>query len=144
MRSLIVGPTVIEPGGILPSATVVISDGVVTDVLPNTDYSPSADTRLNASGLILAPGFIDLQINGGFGLDLASDPQSIWKLGTRLVELGVTSFLPTIISSPPDVVTMAQGVMRGGPPPAYQGAAPLGLHLEGPFPVARQARRPPS
>ncbi len=123
MKRLIVGPT----------GTLVISDGVITDVLAGTDSLPGADSRLDASGLILAPGFIDLQINGGFGFDLASDPESIWKLGDRLVELGVTSFLPTIISSPPEVVAKAQAVVSGGSPRAYKGAAPLGLHLEGPF-----------
>lgn len=123
MKRLIVGPT----------AALVISDGVITDVLAGTDRLPRADARLDAAGLIVAPGFIDLQINGGFGLDLTSDPESIWKLGRRLVEVGVTSFLPTIISSPPEIVATAQAVVQAGPPPAYKGASPLGLHLEGPF-----------
>ena len=133
MKTLIAGATVFTPEAVIPKGSVVITDGVISDVVVGADALPRFDAVLDASGLILAPGFIDLQINGGFGFDLASNPESVWRLGARLVELGVTSFLPTIISSPPDVVAKAQVVVRAGPLSAYKGATPLGLHLEGPY-----------
>jgi N-acetylglucosamine-6-phosphate deacetylase len=139
----IIGATVITPGATLPNGTVVYDDRVVTNVLSSADRPAHADATLDAAGLILAPGFIELQVNGGFGLDLTSDPGSIWQLGARLVEFGVTAFLPTIISSPPGVINTAQEVIRVGPPAGYRGAVPLGLHLEGPFlaPSKRGAHR---
>ncbi len=133
MRACIWGSTVITPGAILPGGVVVLDDGTVVEVLPSASRPPRADATLDASGLILAPGFIELQINGGFGVDLTADPGSMWRLGERLPELGVTAFLPTVISSPPGSIMQARDVLRAGPPPGYRGAAPLGLHLEGPF-----------
>jgi N-acetylglucosamine-6-phosphate deacetylase len=133
MKRAITGAALIASDRLIPSGTVVINDGVIAEVVPHPGRSVMADSTLDASGLTLAPGFIDLQINGGFGLDLASDPRSIWALGARLVELGVTSFLPTIISSPRAVVKDALAVLGDGPPPDYKGSVALGLHLEGPF-----------
>ena len=104
---------------------------------------PDAD-RLEASGLLLAPGFIDLQANGAFGLDFTADPTTIWQVGAGLPRYGVTSFLPTIVTSPPATVAAAQRVLQAGPPAGYLGAQPLGLHLEGPYlnPTKRGAHDP--
>jgi N-acetylglucosamine-6-phosphate deacetylase len=87
----------------------------------------------DVSGLIVAPGLLDLQINGAFGNDITCDPTSIWEIAAGLPRWGVTAFLPTIISSPPDVVATAQRVLAEGPPPGWEGATPLGVHCEGPL-----------
>lgn len=84
------------------------------------------------SGEILVPGLVDLQINGAYGHDFSSDPRSMWRVGARLPEQGVTAFLPTIITSRPEMITQALEALHDRPP-GYVGAEPLGLHLEGPF-----------
>lgn len=79
----------------------------------------------------VAPGFIDLQVNGGFGVEVGEDPDAIRTLAARLPETGVTAFLPTIITSPPELYPKAIAAFhaaRDAP-----GARPLGLHVEGPF-----------
>jgi N-acetylglucosamine-6-phosphate deacetylase len=90
---------------------------------------------LDATGLLVAPGFVDTQINGGFGLDFATEPESIPAVAARLPAFGVTSFLPTIISSPSEIVGRALAVIGDDPPQARQpvGAQAVGLHLEGPM-----------
>ena len=133
MTRSVTGATVLTPDAALPDGTVVCDGSVVVDVLSPAARPRHTDAFLDASGLILAPGFIELQINGGFGIDLTSDPGSIWQLGVRLVKLGITAFLPTIVSSALEVIAKARDVMRAGPPTGYRGAAALGLHLEGPF-----------
>jgi N-acetylglucosamine-6-phosphate deacetylase len=80
-----------------------------------------------------AGGFIDIQINGGWGHDFTADPSSIWEVGRHLPSTGVTAFLPTIISAPYEFVDAAIEVIRVGAPEGYQGAHPLGLHIEGPW-----------
>jgi N-acetylglucosamine-6-phosphate deacetylase len=82
--------------------------------------------------LLVVPGFVDLQLNGGFGIDLATEPERLWELAARLPRAGVTSFLPTIVTSPPGVIERAQASLAARPP-AFVGAEPVGLHLEGPM-----------
>ncbi|MGI9595157.1 MAG: N-acetylglucosamine-6-phosphate deacetylase [Acidimicrobiales bacterium] len=107
------------------------------------DSAEIDSAEVDADGLIVAPGFVDLQINGGFGHDLAGDPWSMWALGRLLPRHGVTSFLPTIVSSPPAVTDGAIDAFAAGPPD-HLGAEPLGLHFEGPMlnPDRAGAHRP--
>lgn len=81
----------------------------------------------------VAAGFVDLQVNGGFGHDFTSRPQSIWDVGALLPSRGVTAFLPTVISSPVEVASAALAVLADGPPAGWTGARPIGLHVEGPM-----------
>jgi N-acetylglucosamine-6-phosphate deacetylase len=89
---------------------------------------PSAEAAVHAFG-----GFVDLQVNGGFGHDFTAAPASIWEVAARLPEHGVTAFLPTVVSSATETALTAFRTLRLGPPPGWRGARPLGLHLEGPF-----------
>jgi N-acetylglucosamine-6-phosphate deacetylase len=104
---------------------------------------------IDAGGLLLAPGFIDLQFNGGFGQDFTADPAAIWPVAAQLPRYGVTAFLPTIITAPLEKSAAGRrAVMQGRPggetPPLPRGAAPLGLHIEGPFlnPAKKGAHNP--
>ena len=47
----------------------------------------------------MLPGFVDLQVNGAVGVDLTSQPERIGEVAAFLVQCGVTSFMPTVISS---------------------------------------------
>jgi len=105
---------------------ITIADGLIS-------RSHSAAATLDVRDLTVAPGLIDIQVNGGFGHDFSSDPNSIWAVASQLPQFGVTAFLPTIISTTPDIVATAQQVLRAGPPPGWEGAIPLGLHCEGPM-----------
>ncbi|MBW6474340.1 MAG: N-acetylglucosamine-6-phosphate deacetylase [Anaerolineaceae bacterium] len=92
-----------------------------------------AGRHLRALEYDLVPGFIDLQINGAFGYDFTSQPDSIWQVAERLPEFGITTCLPTIITSPLEVMENALQVWRNNKPTGYQGTYLPGLHLEGPF-----------
>lgn len=101
-------------------------------VAPADDRLVSNGLEIDASGLTVAPGFVDVQVNGGFGVDLASNAEGMWELGRKLTRHGVTSFLPTIISSPSSVTDAAIATLQDRPT-GFAGAEPLGLHLEGPM-----------
>jgi N-acetylglucosamine-6-phosphate deacetylase len=118
----------IDDGAVLIDRDRVMAVGAT----PQVTRPPQAQS-IDASGLTLTPGFIDLQVNGGFGLDFTATPSTIWQVAARLPRYGVTTFLPTIISSPAETVAAAQAIFREGAPKDFIGATPLGLHLEGPF-----------
>ena len=80
----------------------------------------------------LVPGFIDLQVNGIDDVDVASATGTAWaRLGELLVDQGVTSWCPTLITAALDnyeqpLARIAQAQRLGGP-------SIIGAHLEGPF-----------
>ncbi|MCL1601968.1 MAG: N-acetylglucosamine-6-phosphate deacetylase [Actinomycetia bacterium] len=117
------------------SAGVALSLSVINGVISDPNASlPTVD----ADGLTVAAGFIDIQVNGAYGHDFTEDPTSMWAVGSRLPEQGVTSFCPTIITSPPDRIAAAQKAIAIRPD-GYVGAEPIGLHIEGPY--LSQAKR---
>jgi len=82
-------------------------------------------------GEMIAPGFIDLQVNGFAGHDAASGAGAIASISDALPATGVTAFLPTLISSPVEAgATFAAAVGAAAEAP---GARVLGAHIEGPF-----------
>ena len=91
-----------------------------------------ADIEIDVKNCLIAPGYIDLQINGGYGIDLATEPDRVGELAAQLPRHGVTAFLPTLISCakesyPKNIATLKP--RTGG----AHSAAILGIHLEGPF-----------
>lgn len=103
---------------------------------------PRPDLEIvDGTGWRLAPGLIDLQVNGGWGHDLTADPRAVWTVGTYLASLGVTAWLPTLVSADRATRLHAVEVLDAGPPDGWHGAVPLGWHFEGPYlnPVRRGA-----
>ena len=111
-------------------AAVVIRDGKIDAVLREPRSGDLPGNHREFAGL-LCPGFIDLQINGAFGADIGTDPETIRTLVAHLPATGVTSFLPTLISSPPERYEEFFAALEEGA--AEEGTRVLGAHLEGPF-----------
>lgn len=126
-------------------ADVAIAGGRIVE--PGRLAGPTYD----AAGLTVLPGLIDLQVNGVAGIDLTLEPERLWEAAAALPAYGVTAFLPTVITSAPDARERALATLAAGPPAGWDGAVPLGLHLEGPMlaPARKGAHpeqwlRPPS
>ncbi|WP_299027101.1 N-acetylglucosamine-6-phosphate deacetylase [uncultured Thermanaerothrix sp.] len=117
-----------DPGRLL------IADGRIVAVgTPDHVSAPAGTLVLDAHGLIVTPGWLELQINGGFGHDFTEAPTTIWEVARQLPRYGVTAFLPTIVTSPLTQVEAALEAWRSGRPGDFHGAEPLGWHVEGPF-----------
>ncbi|CAG8528013.1 15661_t:CDS:2 [Acaulospora colombiana] len=113
-------------------------------IIDSQDYFFSAnggvpDEVIDARGLLISPGFIDVQINGAFGADF-SDWQGeermkrdVDKVAKGLLKYGCTSFVPTMISSKPEVYQKVLPTLKPRKGNKTNGAEILGAHLEGPF-----------
>jgi N-acetylglucosamine-6-phosphate deacetylase len=117
---VIAAPQVLLPDGLVADATVAVADGRIVEA------SGPPDVVLPSG--VLAPGLVDLQVNGCFGIDFAADDD--WSEAVRrLPETGVTAFLPTFITARLD--DLVAGLRRV--PDSLPGARVLGVHVEGPF-----------
>lgn len=124
-------PTLIRAGSALVAGAlhgaveVEVADGRIAAVRPGADPG---------DGSLLAPGFIDLQVNGVDDVDVARARDADWdRLDDLLAATGVTAWLPTLVTRPLDryaspLGRIAEARDRAGPRPAV-----LGAHLEGPF-----------
>ncbi len=137
---LIAAPALLRDGSITGPGVVEIADGLITAL---HDHPPPDRPVIKLDRGILAPGLIDLHMNGAFGVDCAcATPAEMAYLCQKLAACGVTSFLATIITAPiPDL--LAATARWADATPMADGAASLGMHWEGPFlaPLRRGAHR---
>jgi N-acetylglucosamine-6-phosphate deacetylase len=109
---------------------VVIEGGKILDVVRSPRFAELPAEPREVHGFI-CPGFIDLQINGAFGIDVGPDARALKSLGRELPKTGVTSFLPTAISWPVErYANFVDAIREASNSP---GARILGAHIEGPF-----------
>jgi N-acetylglucosamine-6-phosphate deacetylase len=112
-------------------AAVIVDGANIVDVVARADLPPDLPAQ-DLPGLWLAPGFIDIQVNGG-GDMLFNDtptPQTIRTIAAAHRRFGTTALLPTLIS---DTAAKMQAALAAVEQLAGVEPAVLGLHLEGPF-----------
>ena len=116
-----------------PEGTVLFEGGSILDVSPDGSPVEEADEVHEHEDSLILPGFVDLQVNGAFGVDVASEPSRLAELSEALLSTGTTAYLPTVISSPRSLYeeVLPQLAAAAGRPSS--GAEALGIHLEGPF-----------
>ena len=103
MRLVALRGQVVTDYEVWPDGTLLLGEGSIADVSPDDSLVADAhEVHDHAESLIL-PGFVDLQVNGAFGLDVVSESSRLPELSRALLSTGTTSYLPTIISSPEDI-----------------------------------------
>lgn len=134
-------PRVATGGRVLAPGWVQVDQGRVRDVGAGAP-PPGAAVHELPDGW-LAPGLVDLQLNGAYGSDFADASDDGWvDVLRRLPATGVTSVLPTVVTAPLDALADAlrQHRRRRDQLAATAGTARvLGMHVEGPFLSARRA-----
>ncbi len=117
---------------IRPGLAVLIDGRVITAVMPEREV-PAAAARIPLDGGLLAPGFIDLQVNGGGGVLFNATPtvDAIRAIGRAHRAFGTTGFLVTFITDSTEQMAAAVAATRDALAAGVPGL--LGLHLEGPF-----------
>ncbi len=132
LRHAVAAETVFDGAQVRRNMAVVIEEGLVAALVPRHALPPGMRVRALPEGIWLAPGFIDVQVNGG-GDVLFNDepsPPAIAAIAAAHRRFGTTALLPTLISDTPEKMRAARdatAVMVGTHP------AVLGVHYEGPF-----------
>ncbi|MEL6406276.1 MAG: N-acetylglucosamine-6-phosphate deacetylase [Chloroflexota bacterium] len=125
---IITATTPLERGWLLVEDTKISAMG--------SGNAPSFDntTRIDANGLKLMPGFIDVHVHGGVGHEtMDATPDAIREMATFYARHGVTGYLPTTWTESREKIMKTLEIvseMQGAQP---NGATILGLHLEGPY-----------
>ncbi len=111
--------------------TVLIEAGRVRELVRG-ERAGALTPRVELDGL-LAPGFVDLQVNGGGGVLFNDHPgvEAIRTIGAAHRRYGTTAWLPTLISDSRETMTRAIDAVREARACAIPGV--LGIHLEGPY-----------
>jgi N-acetylglucosamine-6-phosphate deacetylase len=121
---------------------LIVEDGRIAELSSLSGKSVAVNAALVDFGdATLAPGFLDVHMHGGAGLDLMRAlPSELPRLGKFLTTHGVTGYFATTVAAPLDDTCAALARLADAIEAAATGsngdgvqARPLGIHLEGPF-----------
>ena len=134
MLTLVRRGQVITPGQTLEDTALVIEGGRIAALLPDRQIAehPLGAQVIDARGLSVLPGLIDLHVHGGAGGDtMDATPRALHAMARFFLRHGVTTYLATTITASPQDIRAAIANASGFSP-APDEAQPLGVHLEGP------------
>ncbi len=134
----ITGPRLFDGEAWHENHALLVKDGTIAGIVPHGTL-PEEAQRYHSPATIIAPGFIDLQVNGGGGVLLNENPsaEGIRTICAAHAKFGTTALLPTLITDTPAVTERAIAAAiacQNAQAPGF-----LGLHLEGPH--LSQARK---
>ena len=147
MKTVFAARSLYTPLQEIQNPLVFAEDGVITDLASRSTREIPANTALiDFADAVITPGFVDIHMHGGAGLDVMQASEAeMPHLDRFLAQHGVTGYFPTTVAAPIDVTCAAlerianaiaageSGTNGNGSNDNTSQARPLGIHLEGPF-----------
>jgi N-acetylglucosamine-6-phosphate deacetylase len=141
MKTVFTASRLYTPLEEIASPWLVVEDGQIVEVSSRLGKEAGSATLVDYGDAVLAPGFFDIHIHGGAGLDvMRASPAEVPRLGKFLTTHGVTGYFPTTVAAPLDVTCAALERLADAIETAQNDdgdaspqARPVGIHLEGPF-----------
>src|SRR5262245_16201810 len=134
-RVALVNALLLDPERDAPAAGgLLLEDGRIRARL-ETGTAPESAERVDLGGRALAPGFLDLHYHGALVHGAPGEAaKAVRETGRELLAAGVTGFLPTTVAWPaPELLARVGALAEACASAPADAAAPLGLHLEGPW-----------
>jgi len=142
MKKIVTASRLFTPTEEIRDPLLFVEDGQITEISSrSTKELPDKASVMDFDGQILAPGFIDIHIHGGAGLDvMRASLTELPRLGQFLAKHGVSGYFPTTVAAPLDdtcaalerIAKFIEQSAENANGSAVE-ARPLGIHLEGPF-----------
>ena len=135
-RQVLYGARLFDGEALREDCALVVEDGVVQEIVAVAER-PRGGAQHDLGGGVLAPGFIDWQVNGGGGVlfNATPTPEAIGAIAAAHRHEGTTAILPTVITDAPEVLAAALSAAREA---VKSAPGAFGVHVEGPFIDARR------
>ena len=128
------GADLVLPDRVLPRSSIVIDGDRIAAIEPAIIDGPAHATRVDLSGCVIVPGFIDVHVHGVEGHDVLDDGDAVRAVASRLPRYGVTAFCPTSIACAPAALrAMLRAIDAARTDRADGMARVLPAHLESNF-----------
>ena len=125
---MVIGNANVFVDGAFRMASVTVEDDKILSV-----GAPDVPCDVDAKGMYLVPGFVDIHTHGAMNEDFSDGKaEGMPKMSRYYAQNGVTSFLATTMTLKEETLTPAMEVIRDFVRPE-DGAKCAGIHLEGPF-----------
>jgi len=145
MKYRIAGGQLIVGDRILKADLLINGDKIEGILASDAPHAPSY-TVIDAHGLYVSPGFVDIHQHGGGGADYMDADTDTYRRATEAhLAHGMTSVMPTLLSADTDALLRAiEAYKQAAADPAIR-VNLIGLHIEGPYiSPSRQAHKSPS
>ncbi|MBQ4366540.1 MAG: N-acetylglucosamine-6-phosphate deacetylase [Muribaculaceae bacterium] len=132
MLTQIYNGQILTPSGWINGGSLLMEDSRIVEIRKNSHIEPRADTAINALGMYVVPGGIELHCHGGGGHDFMEGTMEAFReavLAHR--KHGTTAIFPTLSSSTLPMMEAAAHTCDELIEDPFSGV--LGLHLEGPY-----------
>ncbi|HET7889950.1 MAG TPA: N-acetylglucosamine-6-phosphate deacetylase [Candidatus Sulfotelmatobacter sp.] len=139
MKTVFIARRLYTPLEEIQNPLLLVEDGKISEMSSRSNRDvPGNASVVDFGDAVLAPGFFDIHLHGGTGVDLMQASSSdLPRLHKFLVTHGVTGYFPTTVAAPLDSTCAALGRLADAIEAAANDksvqARPLGIHLEGPF-----------
>lgn len=133
MKIKISNGTVLTPFRAIKNGTVVVEEGRIIGVHEGNIEVPDAE-EIDAQGQYISPGFIDIHVHGGGGADFMDGTEEAFLTVAELhARFGTTALVPTTLTAEKEDLLHTLDVYEKAHQRNANGAAFLGIHLEGPY-----------
>lgn len=131
MKTYALRGTLVTPFEMISCGQLEVEDSIIAYVGSERGYEGEV---LDYKGDMVCPGFIDIHVHGGAGVDaMDPDPEALNRLSTYLAAGGVTGFLATTHTAPLEELKATLRRVEAAQKVRAPGSQILGAHVEGPF-----------